>query len=200
MRCLPSTLAAVLASLVLAGTACKQAPAVSPSAAAFGFLPAPGQEAPAFELPGSDGKRVSLASLRGQVVFVNFWATWCGPCQEEMPSMMALGQELEARNPGKFKMVAVSVDDGWQPIQKFFAAASYKGSTAPLVVLLDQANQSSTAAMTLFYCAARGGCPREYKLPESYIVDRRGRLVAYVVGPRDWSDPRAREYLEQLVR
>ena len=51
-----------------------------------------------------------------------------------------------------------------------------------------------------YYCAARGGCPGEYKFPETYIVDRRGKLVAYVVGPRDWSDPRPRAYLETLMR
>lgn len=111
--------------------------------------------------------------------------------------MMALGRDLEARYPGKFRMVAVSVDEGWEPIRQFFDRNPYKGSVAPLTVLLDGSAQTTT---TLFYCAARGGCPGDYKLPESYIVDRRGRLVAYVVGPRNWSDPRARTYLEQLLR
>ncbi len=111
--------------------------------------------------------------------------------------MMALGRDLEARYQGKFRMIAVSVDDGWDPIRAFFAAAPYGGKTAPLTVALDRQDQATTVA---YYCAARGGCPGEYKLPESYIVDRSGRLVSYVVGPRDWSDPRARAYLESLLR
>lgn len=111
--------------------------------------------------------------------------------------MMGLGRELEARYPGRFRMLAVSVDEGWQPIQAFFSEPPYRGATAPLTVVLDRPDQATTVA---FYCAARGGCPGEYKFPESYIVDRQGRLVAYVVGPRDWSDPRAKAYLEQLLR
>jgi thiol-disulfide isomerase/thioredoxin len=187
----------LIAALLVAASACQRAPAIPPPAAEFGIDAARGEEAPTFELATHDGARVSLASLRGQVVFVNFWATWCPPCREEMPSMMALGRQLEARYPGKFRMLAVSVDEGWDPIQAFFAAPPYGGATAPLTVLLDRPDQATTVA---FYCAARGGCPGEYKFPESYIVDRRGRLVAYVVGPRDWSDPRAQAYLEQLLR
>jgi len=190
-------LRASLAAAALAAAACQRAPAVPPAAAGFGIDAARGDDAPPFELPAQDGRRVSLAGFHGQVLFVNFWATWCPPCREEMPSMMALGRDLEARYPGKFRMLAVSVDDGWDPIRSFFAAEPYRGATAPLTVLLDRADQATAVA---YYCAARGGCPGEYKFPESYIVDRSGRLVAYVVGPRDWSDPRARAYLEQLLR
>jgi thiol-disulfide isomerase/thioredoxin len=187
-----------IAALALAAaSACQRTPAIPAAAAEFGIDAARGGEAPAFELSTQGGSRVSLASLRGQVVFLNFWATWCPPCREEMPSMMALGRELEARYPGKLRMLAVSVDEGWHPIQAFFAAPPYLGATAPLTVVLDRSDQATTLA---YYCAARGGCPGEYKFPESYIVDRSGRLVAYVVGPRDWSDPRPRAYLEALLK
>src|SRR5512132_2668761 len=71
----------------------------------------PGLPAPPIELAGLDGSKVSLAAARGQVVFVNFWATWCPPCRDEMPSMVALGQDLAARHPGQFKMIAVTVDE-----------------------------------------------------------------------------------------
>jgi hypothetical protein len=111
--------------------------------------------------------------------------------------MLDLARDLQARHPGKFEMVAVSVDEGWEPIRAFFAKERYEGSAAPLTVLLDGSAQTTT---TLYYCAARGGCPGDFKLPESYIVDRAGRLVAYVVGPRNWSDPRVRTYLEQLLQ
>ena len=148
--------------------------------------------APPFELATLGGGRVSLAALRGQVVFVNFWATWCPPCRGEMPSMVRLGQELEREHPGKFRMLAVSVDDGWQPVGAFFGGAPPAG----LTVALDDQTQSTTRA---YYCAARHGCPDSYKFPESYVVDASGRLVAYVVGPREWSEPAARRFLERLI-
>jgi len=193
----PSAVLHLAACLLLAGAACKRPTVLPQGAAEFGISPAGGEPAPAFELPALDGTRVSLESLEGQVVFVNFWATWCPPCAEEMPSMVALARDLEARYPGRFRMVAVSLDEGWEPIRAFFDKDPFKGSVAPLTVLLEEGAQTTT---TLYYCAARGGCPGDFKLPESYILDRKGRLVAYVVGPRDWSDPRARTYLEQLLR
>ncbi len=150
--------------------------------------PAP---APEFRLETRDGRPFSLGEVKGQVVFVNFWATWCPPCRDEMPSMLRLGRELERRHPGRFKMVAVSVDEGWDPIQQFFGGSPPVG----IVVGLDR-DQLATRA---YYCAARGACPGSYKFPETYIVDRTGRLVAYVVGPRDWSEPAARRFLERLI-
>ncbi|HET6437644.1 MAG TPA: TlpA disulfide reductase family protein [Anaeromyxobacter sp.] len=194
MAVAPTPRSIVLA--VLLAAACRRAGPLPQPAADFGIEAAPGEDAPAIELAGLDGARVSLQSLRGQVVFVNFWATWCPPCREEMPGMMALGRELAARHPGRFKMLAVSVDDGWDPVRSFFSGPPYQGSADPLLVALDVSDQTTTIA---YYCAARAGCPGEYKFPESYIVDRHGKLVAYVVGPRDWSDPRARAYLEQLI-
>jgi thiol-disulfide isomerase/thioredoxin len=152
--------------------------------------------APPLELEGVDGRPVSLAALKGQVVFVNFWATWCPPCREEMPTMIALGKTLSERHPGKFTMVAVSVDEGWDPVREYLHAPPFFGpENTGLKVALDQ-DQKVTEA---WYCAARGGACPPLKFPESYIVDREGRLVSYVVGPRDWSDPAALAFLESLV-
>jgi thiol-disulfide isomerase/thioredoxin len=152
--------------------------------------------APALDLEGVDGRPVSLAALKGRVVFVNFWATWCPPCLEEMPTMVALGQALAAKHPGKFTMVAVSVDEGWEPVREYLHAPPFFGpERTGLTVALDP-DQKVTQA---FYCAARGGnCP-DLKFPETYIVDREGRLVSFVVGPRDWSDPAAFAFLESLI-
>jgi thiol-disulfide isomerase/thioredoxin/glutaredoxin len=147
--------------------------------------------APPIELPTMSGGRFSLAQARGKVVFVNFWATWCPPCREEMPSMVRLGQELERAHPGKFEMVAVSVDEQWAPVGEFF-----RGPPPEAIEVTLDPDQLVTQA---YYCAARGGCPESLKFPESYIVDPAGRLVAYVVGPRDWSNPAARKFLESLV-
>jgi thiol-disulfide isomerase/thioredoxin len=151
--------------------------------------------APAFDVVTLDGTRFSLAAARGQVVFVNFWATWCPPCREEMPSMVRLGQELMSRYPGQFRMVAVSVDEGMAEVKEYFAAPPFSGLPPGLTVGMDS-DQSVTRA---YYCTARGFCP-DLKFPETYIVDKAGRLVGYVVGPRDWSHPAAKAFLEELIR
>lgn len=105
--------------------------------------------------------------------------------------MLRLGAELTRAYPGKFKMVAVSVDEGWDPVRKFFA-----GSLPQDVLVTLDKNQVATRA---YYCAARGRCPESYQLPESYIVDKHGRLVAFVVSSRDWSESAARRFLTQLI-
>ncbi len=138
------------------------------------------------------GGRFDLAANKGQVVFVNFWATWCPPCRDEMPSMVALGKELSARYPGKFKMVAVSVDEDWETVMKFLGGPPPPGLTV--------ARDPSQAVTRAFYCAARGACPDSYKFPETYIVDPGGRIVAYVVGPRDWNSPAIRRLLERILK
>jgi thiol-disulfide isomerase/thioredoxin len=150
--------------------------------------------APDVELMRADGSRVRLSSLRGKVLFVNFWATWCPPCIQEMPSMLRLGRELAAAHPGAFEMVAVSGDDGWEPVNDYFAK-NFGGVPRGFTVVRDP----DAAAARAFYCAARGYCP-DVKFPETYVVDRSGRIVAMMVGPRDWSDPAARQLLEFLVR
>jgi thiol-disulfide isomerase/thioredoxin len=163
----------------------------------FGIDPArdPSAPAPPIELAALDGSRFSLGAARGEVVFVNFWATWCPPCREEMPSMLRLGQALEARYPGRFKMVAVSVDEDLATVRDYFRAPPFSGVPAGLTIAHDP-DQAVTKA---YYCTARGSCP-DLKFPETYIVDKAGRLVAYVVGPRDWDHPAARAFLEALIR
>jgi thiol-disulfide isomerase/thioredoxin len=154
--------------------------------------------APPLSLPTLDGGHVDLARLRGQVVFVNFWATWCPPCAKEMPSMVKLGQELTARHPGKFKMVAVSVDESVDLVKQFFRSPDQGGRIpAGVTVALDPDAQRTVRP---WYCTGRGACaPDDVKFPESYIVDKAGRITAYVIGDMDWSEPAARELLERLI-
>jgi thiol-disulfide isomerase/thioredoxin len=154
--------------------------------------------APPLVLPTIDGGRVDLAGLKGQVVFVNFWATWCPPCAKEMPSMVKLGRELTARHPGRFRMVAVSVDESSDLVRSFFKSPAQGGQLpAGVTVALDP---EARQVVRPWYCTGRGACAADdVKFPESYIVDRSGRIAAYVIGDMDWSEPSARVFLEQLI-
>jgi thiol-disulfide isomerase/thioredoxin len=188
------------------------APAPPPAAPRPPAVPPPGEPvqlgrllrhrsppvAPPLSLPTIDGGRIDLARLRGQVVFVNFWATWCPPCAKEMPSMVRLGQELAARHPGKFKMVAVSVDESVDLVKQFFRSPAQGGRLpAGVTVALDPEARQTVRP---WYCTGRGACAADdVKFPESYIVDKSGRIWAYVVGDMDWSEPAARELLERLI-
>ncbi|HUK65505.1 MAG TPA: TlpA disulfide reductase family protein [Anaeromyxobacteraceae bacterium] len=150
--------------------------------------------APDVTVVGHDGKPVLLSALRGKVVFVNFWATWCPPCVEEMPSMLRLGASLASAHPDGFRMVAISGDDSWQAIHDYFQK-NFGGPPPFLEVVRDP----DASAARSYYCAARGYCP-DVKFPETYIVGRDGRIVAMMVGPRDWSSPEARGLLDFLIR
>lgn len=124
-----------------------------------------GEIAPDFTLLDRKGTTWTLSELRGQVVFVNFWATWCPPCREEMPSM----QRLYAKLPkDRFKMVAILNKDDPALADKF--AAKF-GITIP--ILNDQENN----------VGPRYGLTG---LPETYIVDKKGVLREKFIGPAPW--------------
>jgi len=134
----------------------------------------PGQPAPAFELERLDGGRLSLESLRGRVVLLNFWATWCPPCEEEMPAMERLHQALAGQ---PFELVAVSVDEDRNAVASF---RQRLGLGFP--ILLDPKHQVSNAYQTFRY-------------PESFLIDANGRIVSHFIGNREWD---AASYLAQI--
>lgn len=129
-----------------------------------------GSPAPDFTLADRDGNKYTLSSLKGKVVFVNFWATWCKTCKEEMPSMQALYSYMKQRNM-PFEMLAISMDrvTTQKEIEPF---AKSLGLTFP--ILLD----------------AWGKTDGDYKLtgvPETYIIDQDGKVAEKIIGPRDWT-------------
>jgi peroxiredoxin len=152
------------------------------AAAVFAVVSAPrtppplgrGAAAPPFELAKLDGGAVSLASLRGQVVLVNFWATWCAPCEEEMPAMARLYQAL--RDQG-FELLAISVDDTPEDVRRFKERLAI-----PFPVLLDTDKQVSELYQT-------------YRYPESFLIDRHGVIIERYIGPKAWD---ASEYIERV--
>jgi thiol-disulfide isomerase/thioredoxin len=145
-------------------------------------VPAPvgrGGSAPDFDLPLLSGnERFVLSEKRGRVVLVNFWATWCKPCEEEMPSMERLYRELA---PAGFEMVAVSVDQDPADVEKFRERV---GVTFPIA--LDPSQEVSALYQTQGF-------------PESLLVDQEGRILERYVGPREWSiyAPRIRSLISQ---
>ena len=120
-----------------------------------------------FKLPARGGGEVDLAALKGKVVLVNFWATWCPPCRDEEPSLRQLASTVDR---SKFELVAVSVDDDWPVIDKYFA-----GVAPPYTVVLDRGAEVSQQYGTTKY-------------PESYLIDETGKLRMKFVGPRNWTD------------
>ena len=132
--------------------------------------------APDFQLPDATGKMVSLSAQRGHPVLVNFWATWCPPCVEEVPSMEDLARRLEKTD---IRMLAVSVDDSWDAVRKFFVKGTHMG------VLLDLSKNVPKTFGT-------------EKYPESFMIDASGKVRHYFINKRDWSKPEAIACLESL--
>jgi peroxiredoxin len=141
---------------------------------------AAGGKAANFKLEALDGSTVSLEQLKGKVVFLNIWATWCGPCREEMPSMETLYDEL--RTNRDFVMLAVSQDTkGRLVVAPYVEKNGYH-----FKILLDPENKVGEA-----YDVSG--------VPETFIIDREGRIVAHHMGAFDWSRPDVKDALKQLL-
>lgn len=131
-----------------------------------------------FELTTLDGERVRLSDLRGKTVFLNFWATWCPPCVEEMPSLRRLYERLSGHPD--FVFLAVSTDEEWAAVRRFF-----EREPAPFSVLLDP----------------KGEIARRYgttKFPETYVI-RDGEVLGHIIGPRDWDHWYAEAWLREVL-
>jgi thiol-disulfide isomerase/thioredoxin len=128
----------------------------------------------------ANGSALKLSDLKGKVVLLNFWATWCPPCREEIPSMMKLNGFMAGK---PFQMVAVSIDEGGKPaIEAFFKQSGFS-----LPTYLDESGASS----------------KSYGItgvPESFIIDKKGILVKKIIGGFAWDSPEAVSFLEGLMK
>ena len=151
------------------------APAAAPQAPA----PWTGGATPPLELVDLEGKKHSLAAYRGKVVLVNFWATWCVPCREEMPSIERLRASLDER---RFAVLAVNLAEPESRIRKFLDAV-------PLgfPILLDRDTKTTRAWQAKL-------------LPVTYIVGADGKIRYRHVGELDWSRPEVRNLILGLMK
>ena len=141
---------------------------------------AAGKLAANFKLKDLGGNDISLASLRGKVVFLNIWATWCAPCREEMPSIETLYKDF--RPDKDFVVLAVSQDTDSAAVAPFV-----KQNHLKFTVLLDPRNEV-------------GENYGVDGIPETFIIGRDGRIVAHHIGPYDWSNADIRDALEELIK
>ncbi len=133
-----------------------------------------------FSLSDLNNQEVKLSDLKGKVVFLNFWATWCPPCRKEMPSMQKLHDRFAKE---EFIMLAVSIDrSGIEQVGPFIKKNGY---TFP--VLLD----------------STGKVASQYKvkgIPATFIIDKKGKLVERHVGARNWADDSVIKKINKLIK
>ncbi len=133
-----------------------------------------------FVLPDIHGQVVRLSQLKGKVVFLNVWTTWCPPCRQEMPTMQTLYRQLQGED---FILLAVSQDvDGQKAVVSYLSEGGY---TFP--VLLD----------------VRGEVGRKYGVtgyPETFLIDRQGMIVHHHIGYNNWASPESVAAVQGLIR
>ena len=138
-----------------------------------------GEAAPGFRLPGLTSGSISLKTYHRQVVVLNFWATWCPPCVEETPSLVKFAEEMRGQH---VEVIGVSVDQDRSAVESFA-----RRFHIPYPVALDPDQAVSSLYGT-------------FKFPETYILDRNGKVAEKVIGATNWDDPRMRSFVQQLAQ
>lgn len=138
-----------------------------------------GAEPPAFALEDASGVKRSLDDFKGRVVVVNFWATWCPPCIEEMPSLDALHEKF---NDQGLSVVAINDYESRKTVMRHLKKNRYS-----FIVLLDPSGKTSEAFRSLM-------------LPTTFIIDRSGLVIGKAIGGRQWDSPESFELFEELLK
>lgn len=132
------------------------------------------QKAPGFTIT-DPGKTVRLADYRGKIVVLNFWASWCPPCLEEFPSLMALQRQMP-----QIVVLAVSFDTDGAAYRQYLT-----DNHINLLTAWDASQKSNLAYGTT-------------RPPETYIIDKKGLIRRKFIGPQDWTSPEIVNYLKNL--
>jgi thiol-disulfide isomerase/thioredoxin len=134
-----------------------------------------GKPAPTFSV--SDGQNtVDLAALRGKVVVLNFWASWCAPCLEELPTLNTMQEQLP-----QVRVVGVSIDEDSNAYALFL-----KRHPMDFVTVQDAAQRSNSLYGT-------------FRPPETYVIDKTGTIRRKFIGPQDWTSPEIVNFLKKLA-
>lgn len=135
-----------------------------------------GSSAPDFTVQDTQNK-ITLSQLRGQVVVLNFWATWCAPCVEEVPSLVEMQRRLKAKG---VTVLAVSVDVDDNAYRQFV-----RNHNVTLLTVRDPDQKSSALYGTHLF-------------PETYVIDRNGVMRRKFIGAVDWTEPEITDFLSKL--
>lgn len=143
-----------------------------------GLIVLPGAPAPLLKLKDGDGKETDLVKLRGQWVLVHFWASWCGPCRKEMPTLQRMSEKLSG---GNLRLLLINTAETDDEVFEFLA-----GVTPTLNSLMDRDGKVTEV------WKPRG-------LPSSFLVDPRGRLRYLALGGREWDSPAYLAFLRAIT-
>jgi cytochrome c biogenesis protein CcmG, thiol:disulfide interchange protein DsbE len=135
-----------------------------------------GSTAPDFTVQDSD-HTITLSQFRGQVVVLNFWATWCPPCVAETPAMVRMQNQLKSKG---VTVLAVSIDADDAAYHKFL-----KDYNVSMVTVRDESKKASTLYGTFGW-------------PETFVIDRNGVIRRKFIGPVEWTSPEITDYLSKL--
>jgi peroxiredoxin len=139
----------------------------------------PPVDAPQFSLLSLDGRELTLSDYQGKYLLVNFWATWCGPCKVEMPSLELLYRKFKKR---KFAMIAVSNDIFGEQVVKPYIQAQNFTFPVGLDPKLEVSNRFGVIS-----------------LPTTFLIDPRGKIIGVLNGAENWMDPKTLLYFDQLL-
>jgi peroxiredoxin len=159
----------------------QEEPVQNENAALFrsiGMLHLGTQDIPDFEVVNPKGEVMKLSDLKGKIVFLNFWATWCPPCQMEMPSMERLYEQFKDTD---LAILAVSVGENTETVNNFLSQTPY---SFPIALNPD-------GKLAVLY-AARG-------IPTSYILNRDGKILAAKIGAQEWDTQKIIDVFTELL-
>jgi len=144
-----------------------------------------GKPAPDFTVQDSE-RTITLSQYRGKIVVLNFWATWCPPCVEEMPSLVQMQKKFQSKD---VIVLAVSVDDDPDAYHKFL-----KDHAIDLLTVRDPGGPKTDQGVSAPVASRYG----TFKFPETYIIDRSGIIRRKFIGAIDWNQQEIVEYLSRL--